>query len=193
MPDTPRYFSQLIRFASSMPESMRPDLLDGIHSHLPPSHSTLDSISGNGGDDTRLLGTSHSTDSHANLAVSHSAATRHDEMISHKTIFQTDKTAEHAQQAMQPWLELNEPDGWRVRYFDDDAADQWVEDVFSRTEVGWAWSFMDRGVLRADFLRYLLPLVEGGVYSDVDVSGVVTFLSVCSVSDSGDPICVGQM
>ena len=49
-------------------------------------------------------------------------------------------------------------------------AQEWVEENFRASDVEWAWGYMHRGVLRADFLRYLLPLVEGGVYSDVDVS-----------------------
>lgn len=34
--------------------------------------------------------------------------------------------------------------------------------------VMWAWEYMKRGVMRADYFRYLVVLLEGGVYSDVD-------------------------
>ena len=68
------------------------------------------------------------------------------------------------------WVQLNKVDGWRLNFLDDEDADEWVKETFEGSEVEWAWDFMDRGVLKADLLRYLLPLVEGGVYSDVDVS-----------------------
>ena len=90
-------------------------------------------------------------------------------MISYKTIHQTDKMSEH-QQATEDWLTMNEIDGWRLNFLDDEAAWKWVEEEFWDSDVLWAWQYMHRGVLRADFLRYLLLLVEGGVYSDVDVS-----------------------
>jgi alpha 1,6-mannosyltransferase len=90
-------------------------------------------------------------------------------MISYKSIFQTDKTSEHAEEAGASWTALNERDGWEIEFFDDNEARSWVHEVFGRSDVEWAWRYMHRGVLRADFLRYLLPLIEGGVYSDVDV------------------------
>lgn len=67
---------------------------------------------------------------------------------------------------------MNQEDGWKLNFLDDNEAWAWVGKTFPNTDVMWAWSYMHRGVLRADFLRYLLPLVEGGVYSDVDVSCV---------------------
>jgi alpha 1,6-mannosyltransferase len=93
-------------------------------------------------------------------------------MISYKHIHQTDKTRDSAQEAGKPWSKLNMKDGWQVKFLDDDGAFDWVGSVFEGSDVEWAWRYMHRGVLRADFLRYLLPLVEGGVYSDVDVSAV---------------------
>jgi alpha 1,6-mannosyltransferase len=91
-------------------------------------------------------------------------------MISYKTVHQTDKTRDSADAAGRPWLKLNARDGWRLNFLDDDEAFEWVADRFEGSDVEWAWRYMHRGVLRADFLRYLLPLIEGGVYSDVDVS-----------------------
>lgn len=92
-------------------------------------------------------------------------------MIDYKNIFQTDKTRnEDAERAITRWDEKNQNDGWKVRFFDDADAEAWMRDSFQGSEVEWAWEFMKRGVLRADFFRYMLPLIEGGVYTDVDVS-----------------------
>lgn len=92
-------------------------------------------------------------------------------MIESKSIYQTDKTKNtEAEDAIGRWSEKNAADGWTVRFFDDADAASWMRDKFAGSEVEWAWDFMRRGVLRADFLRYMLPLVEGGVYTDVDVS-----------------------
>ena len=89
-------------------------------------------------------------------------------MISYKTIHQTDKT-DVMNNDMKEWIRVNEPDGWELNFMNDADAWAWVKEVFPDTDVEWAWGYMHRGVLRADFLRYLLPLVHGGVYSDVDV------------------------
>lgn len=90
-------------------------------------------------------------------------------MISYKTIHQTDKSKERINDETKAWVEMNAKDGWRLNFFDDQDAWDWVQRIFPGTDVEWAWTYMHRGVLRADFLRYLLPLIEGGVYSDVDV------------------------
>lgn len=82
----------------------------------------------------------------------------------------TDKTFDPQNKIIQSWAETNSKDGWQINFLDDQQAQNWVEMNFRRTDVEWAWNFMHRGVLKADFLRYLLPLVHGGVYSDVDVS-----------------------
>ena len=91
-------------------------------------------------------------------------------MIHYKTIHQTDKTKESIGDMTEEWVSMNKADGWTLNFMDDNDAWGWVNETFPGTDVQWAWGYMHRGVLRADFLRYLLPLVEGGVYSDVDVS-----------------------
>jgi alpha 1,6-mannosyltransferase len=91
-------------------------------------------------------------------------------MISYKTIHQTDKSKQELNAETRSWVEMNEKDGWRLNFLDDQDAWDWVQRVFPGSDIEWAWKYMHRGVLRADFLRYLLPLIEGGVYSDVDVS-----------------------
>lgn len=94
-------------------------------------------------------------------------------MTSYKHIFQTDKTAPKATEAgslTALWADMNAPDGWTLEFYDDDQADAWVKETFADSKVSWAWDAFGRGVLKADLLRYLLPLVRGGVYSDTDVS-----------------------
>lgn len=91
-------------------------------------------------------------------------------MVSYKTIYQTDKNRSTLGEESQAWADMNRPDGWELRFLSDKNAQEWVEDKFKGSEVEWAWDYMHRGVLRADFLRYLLPLIRGGVYTDVDVS-----------------------
>jgi hypothetical protein len=44
--------------------------------------------------------------------------------------------------------------------------------AFLAQRCGVGLGVMHRGVLRADSLRYILPLIEGGVYSNLDVSSV---------------------
>ena len=91
-------------------------------------------------------------------------------MISYQTIHQTDKSVKTKSWETEEWVRMNEKDGWKLNFLDDDMALKWVKERFTGSDVLWAWEYMHRGVLRADFLRYLLPLLEGGVYSDVDVS-----------------------
>ncbi|EIW65789.1 hypothetical protein TREMEDRAFT_70437 [Tremella mesenterica DSM 1558] len=88
-------------------------------------------------------------------------------MISYKHIHQTDKTFKNSEET-RAWVNMNKADGWTLNFLDDQAAAAWTKDLFHDTDIEWAWDYMHRGVLRADFLRYLLPLVQGGVYSDVD-------------------------
>jgi hypothetical protein len=40
----------------------------------------------------------------------------------------------------------------------------------SERGVMWAWEYMKRGVMRADFFRYLVVLLEGGVVSLLSLS-----------------------
>lgn len=104
-------------------------------------------------------------------AISTIDAARDTAMVDYKTIWQTDKTMESMGDDSQEWLRQNEADGWTLNFLDDAAAAEWVKQKFVGGDVIWTWEYMTRGVLQADFLRYLLPLVEGGVYSDADVSG----------------------
>lgn len=99
-------------------------------------------------------------------------------MIHHKTIYQTNKAL--VPESINKWNAANRPDRWDVHFFDDWQGDRWVRDTFNGTVIQWAWSYMTRPVLRADFLRYMLPLVNGGVYVDIDVSTLVLSAWVCT-------------
>lgn len=96
-------------------------------------------------------------------------------MISYKNIFQTDiappQPGSSLDKLHQKWRTFNKVDGWKMRFMNDSLGDQWVSRMFGES---WGmmntWKGLYRGVLKADLLRYLLVLIEGGVYSDMDVS-----------------------
>ncbi|KAL7421127.1 hypothetical protein Q5752_004012 [Cryptotrichosporon argae] len=136
------YFHRLAEFTFSLPAALHAPLLSSLYQHQPPGA----------------------------VYVRRPAELRHapTSMISYKTIHQTDKTAASVGAESRAWQALNAADGWAYNFLDDAAAQKWVDATFAASNVSWAWEYMHRGVLRADFLRYLLPLVEGGVYSDVD-------------------------
>jgi alpha 1,6-mannosyltransferase len=141
---TYRYFRQLHDFVSKLSPSIAPPLFNSLYNHLPSSLSSF-------------------------LPRPDKVDLGPPSMISYKTIWQTDKT-NVLNADMKEWIKMNDKDGWSLNFLDDNDAWEWVRANFEGTDVEWAWSYMHRGVLRADFLRYLLPLIEGGVYSDVDVS-----------------------
>ena len=54
---------------------------------------------------------------------------------------------------------------------DDAAGEGWVDKTFGESwGMMGTWKGLYRGVLKADLLRYLMLFIEGGVYSDMDVS-----------------------
>lgn len=66
------------------------------------------------------------------------------------------------------WGNLNE--GYRVRFLNDEDADEWVRTTFKGSAIEWTWDHLPHIVMKADLLRYLFMLVEGGVYSDIDTT-----------------------
>ena len=143
--DEADYFGRLYDFIFTLPDTLHIPLLGQLSAHLPPDRK--------------------------DLLPEPKPWTQAPAMISYKTIHQTDKKF-GINDETQMWINLNEKDGWQLNFLDDDGAERWAERWFDGTDVMWAWHYMHRGVLKADFLRYLLPLVEGGVYSDVDVSDI---------------------
>ncbi|KAE8234322.1 hypothetical protein CF326_g640 [Tilletia indica] len=71
--------------------------------------------------------------------------------------------------AEQAWFEKWKSFGGDPQFLDDAAAEAWVAKNFGASSpVRKAWDDMPRMILKADFLRYLLLLVEGGTWSDMD-------------------------
>ncbi|KAL1413712.1 hypothetical protein Q8F55_001494 [Vanrija albida] len=147
------FFKRLHDFALRMPYSLQPALLASLHAHLPPAHSNL------------LPAPENPPEPPQDPA-----------MVSYKNIFQTD--FKEPGELTQKWRDMNAPDGWTLDWYDDARSEAWVRDVFAPAEeiegggVWWAYDYFTRGVLKADLLRYLLPLVKGGVYADVDTKPI---------------------
>lgn len=89
-----------------------------------------------------------------------------------EVIWQTDKTHDSWAKEHEKWNEKHKETGWRSELLSDTEAAKWVKHHFAGTDIEWAWNFMTRPILRADFLRYLLLLVHGGFYADADVGHV---------------------
>ena len=86
-----------------------------------------------------------------------------------QVIWQTDKTHDRWVKEHDKWNEKHKEIGWKSELLSDTEAASWVKHHFAGTDVEWAWNFMTRPILRADFLRYLFLLVHGGFYADADV------------------------
>ncbi|KAI5366633.1 Putative glycosyltransferase, DXD sugar-binding, nucleotide-diphospho-sugar transferase [Septoria linicola] len=67
------------------------------------------------------------------------------------------------------WTNLNP--GWRYGFLGDEACTKYVDDHFrDQPAIHNFWHELNVTILRADFIRYLTMLAEGGVYSDMDTS-----------------------
>ena len=62
------------------------------------------------------------------------------------------------------WSQL----GFEPKFLDDAGADGWVKTHYDNSSVQQMWDSMPRFILKADLLRYLLMLDEGGTWSDMD-------------------------
>lgn len=89
-------------------------------------------------------------------------------MIDYKNVYLTNKAYDPV--PVERWEKSNAADGWKVQYFDDEQGKSWLERHFAGTDVERTWNWFTRPVMKADFLRYLLPMLQGGVYADTDVS-----------------------
>lgn len=58
--------------------------------------------------------------------------------------------------------------GFEPKFLDDAGAEDWVKSHFDNTSIQHTWDSMPRFILKADLLRYLLMLQEGGTWSDMD-------------------------
>ncbi|GFZ45636.1 hypothetical protein JCM24511_03364 [Saitozyma sp. JCM 24511] len=140
-----QYFDQLVNFTQSLPSVLQTPLLTSLHDHLPPSHPGL-------------------------IPAPKPRHRQTPGLVAYKTILQTNATDQNASAAAAPWLEQNGRDGWELEFLDDEAADQWVSDMFNGSDVAWAWEYVGSKApwIGMDMLRYLLLLTRGGLYSDID-------------------------
>lgn len=58
--------------------------------------------------------------------------------------------------------------GFEPKFLDDAGAENWIQSHFANSSVKQMWDSMPRFILKADLLRYLLMLEEGGTWSDID-------------------------
>ncbi|KAI5459650.1 nucleotide-diphospho-sugar transferase [Mariannaea sp. PMI_226] len=65
------------------------------------------------------------------------------------------------------WRVINP--GWRYERITDASNDKYVRDRFANTVIPDVFTFLSDPILKADFLRYLILLTEGGVWADIDV------------------------
>ncbi|KAG8991542.1 membrane-bound alpha-1,6- mannosyltransferase Initiation-specific [Tulasnella sp. JGI-2019a] len=84
-------------------------------------------------------------------------------MINNTNVWQTNK-----QQTVDlgGWIWRNED--WKWNMLDDVDAAKWVRERLGESEIEKMWNDLPTGILKADFLRYLLVFFHGGVYSDTD-------------------------
>lgn len=88
-----------------------------------------------------------------------------------KHIFQKGNAALYEKWATQvkTWTNLNP--GWSYHFLDESDSDRYVDKHFSdQPAIHNFWHELNITIARADTIRYLTMLAEGGVYSDIDTS-----------------------
>ncbi|KAK4688270.1 hypothetical protein P7C73_g1849, partial [Tremellales sp. Uapishka_1] len=88
-----------------------------------------------------------------------------------KNIWQTDKTEERygESQEVVSWKDgRGTSEGWKWDLLSDREANKWVKQMLKESRMRMLWDNLPSGILRADTLRYLLLLLQGGIYSDTD-------------------------
>ncbi|QRV86322.1 glycosyltransferase family 32 protein [Ceratobasidium sp. AG-Ba] len=103
-------------------------------------------------------------------------------------IYQIAKVEPQWDWTMSTWRKL---EGYTHYFFDDVKADKWVADVFNGTEIGLVWDIFGPGIKRSDLLRYLLVMVEGGIYSDIDTIRLKSISNWGSGADVKGPEMTG--
>ncbi|OCF33591.1 hypothetical protein I316_04664 [Kwoniella heveanensis BCC8398] len=143
------YIQQMKEFAEvAFPATIAQKLVKGIEYHL--ESKTADQFGGKEAAD--------------------SADVQHRQWDSKKTIWQTDKDSRHAGSAeVQSWKDGKARDeGWYWDLLTDHDADVWIKKRLSGSRIKDVWDNLPSGILRSDTLRYLLVLIEGGIYTDTD-------------------------
>lgn len=90
--------------------------------------------------------------------------------IIHQTYHQTITRESHPKESR--LVESLKATGWEYKFYDDEAIIKFLRMHFP-SEIQEAYDAIMPGAFKADFFRYCVLLIEGGVYADIDV-----FLSV---------------
>ena len=85
-----------------------------------------------------------------------------------KQVITTDKSPDALPYEFDRWKEVMPK--WNVRYFDDTELEYWVDKHFSGSRAQSIWAQLPRRVLQTDVFRYMVMLVQGGIYTDRYVS-----------------------
>lgn len=99
--------------------------------------------------------------------------------IVHQTWMTDD--ASWIQEGKEEWLKIN-PD-WEYRFYTDKDIDIFIKDNFD-SHVYDCYSRIYNGQLRADFFRYCVLYISGGVYCDVDMRPAEPFSRFITDTDS---------
>ncbi len=94
-----------------------------------------------------------------------------------RKIWQTSKTGpaglnENDRKSIQSWVKINQKHRYEIltKY----SAETYVKDRFShRPDIEETFVDLQDPILRADFIRYLVLLGDGGVYSDIDTTSLI--------------------
>lgn len=109
----------------------------------------------------------------ASLAVN---ASEHSHLFPRK-IWQTSKTGpagldENDRKAIQSWVKINQKHRYEI--LTQYSAESYVKDRFSqRPDIEETFVDLQDPILRADLIRYLVLLGDGGVYSDIDTTSLI--------------------
>nr|XP_019007986.1 uncharacterized protein I206_07154 [Kwoniella pini CBS 10737]OCF46767.1 hypothetical protein I206_07154 [Kwoniella pini CBS 10737] len=89
-----------------------------------------------------------------------------------KHIWQTDKNSQKkGSKEISSWKDGKAFDeGWEWDLLTDFDADQYVTKRLAGSRLKEMWDNLPSGILRSDTLRYLLILLEGGIYTDTDTT-----------------------
>lgn len=95
-----------------------------------------------------------------------------------KNIWQTWKVGTESADFPQPYRQFtnswtSQNPTYKHNVISDAQCDALVKDLYgSIPDVAEAWNSMPKSILKADFFRYLILFARGGVYSDIDTSGL---------------------
>lgn len=109
----------------------------------------------------------------ASLAVN---ASEHSHLFPRK-IWQTSKTGpagldQNDRKAIQSWVKINQKHRYEI--LTQYSAESYVKDRFShRPDIEETFVDLQDPILRADLIRYLVLLGDGGVYSDIDTTSLI--------------------